>query len=505
MNTRMSFGALTFVGIGTLLGCANLGGGDQSSPGGGGADRIGTSTTVSGGPVFTAEDSVSQGSDPNTGSGGSPVAQCAYKPGPDQLVTATPDPTRTFDSAVYARAALQANLAPDPDLLRLNDFLNLYGSASSYADAPAQGEIEYLPSEGIVEARFRIPAQKSPVSRAFVVLVDTSFSMAPRFELERSIVDTIAGRMNGSDDLTVLGWSTQLENINQGGTIATLDAALTAAFDSPGGSSDLALALPKALELASSSTREDRHVIVLTDGGVSSSKVDAIAQSFATKGVRLDVVLTALASDLKGGGPHGARAYNQALLSALTPVDGARLLVTDSVGADGATDVDKLIGSRFDELFGYAIPSSRVLLTLPSILQFVPTEHSSATADGLLTRSVGFDRMLVFRARVTEAMPLAEVGVCEPFLLSATVDGIPGATGTTVVQSTLGAPPTSLGLTRKAVTAFVEALRTSQFSAARSTLDDAQLATCAKAPSNDPLCSANTEMVALLAHHPANQ
>ncbi len=504
MNNRMSFGALTFVGIGTLLGCANLGKTGGGGGGGGGGGRTGTSagTTVPGGPVFTAEDSVTQGDGP--GGNGAQFAQCNYAPGPDQLVTATPDPTRTFDSAVYARAALQANLAPNPNLLRLNDFLNLYGSSSNYADAPADGEIEYLPSEGIVEARFRIPADKAPVSRAFVVLVDTSFSMAPRFELERSIVDTLAGRMNPTDDLKILGWSTQLESINEGGTIATLDAALTSAFESPGASSDLALALPTALELASSSTREDRHVIVLTDGGVESSKLGAIAQSFAIKGVRLDVVLTAVASDLDGGGPHGARAYNQPMLSALTPIDGARLLVTDSVGAGGVSDVEELFGSRFDELFGSAIPSPRVILTLPSILKFVPTEHSSTTADELLSRSVGFDRMLVFRARVTEAMPLAEIGICQPFLLSATIDGIPGTTGPTLVQSTVDAAPTSLGVTRKAVTAFVEALRTSKFTAARSTLDGAKLATCAKAPSNDPLCSANTEMVALLARHPAN-
>ena len=485
-------------------GCSSLGadGGGTGAGAPGPGSRSGGSQGSGGAPPLGTAEEADLGADngalliPTSSSAGLGMV-CLDVTSPE-LIARAPDTTRPVDSAVYARAALRMHLAPDQNLLRLNDFLNFYGSSASYADAPSEGEVEYVHDLGVIEARFRIPAEPSHKPRGFVVLVDTSMSMQPRFALEQSVVKAMAAHVDSSkgDVLRVYGWSTELQPIFDEQTSTTLDVALETAFKTPGGSSDLSLALPKALGIAESLGVAEPHVLLLTDGAAGANNLEPITRSFAERGVDLDVALLALSKELADAKtPDRALPYNQSLLTKLTPTDGARLFVTDSTDALGATDVGSLFKSRFDEFFGSAIEAPRATFSVPAVLKIVSVNATvqGADASSLVARGVGYDRMLTVRAHVEELPSFVTVTTVCPAggALSAELDRIPGTSGPTKIFGNTLTPPSPLGLTRVAIVAYVEALRTSQFVAAKNALDVASVATCGAA--TDPLCAANTE------------
>ncbi len=516
----MKTAAIACVGFGfaaaSILTCAALPGdggqggthgnktGSTGAAGFGGAVPTGTAEVADLGvnPTDTGSSTGSNTGPPSTGPGVGP-GFCIEASA--ELIGKAPSGTRTVDSAVYARAALRKHLAPDPNLLRLDDFLNFYGSPASYADAPTTGEIEYLEPEGIIEARFRIPTEQAHKSRGFLVLVDTSLSMQTRFALQRSVVQAFANHVDeaNGDRLDVLGWSGDLTTIFDQNSSQSLDDALTTAFASPGAASDLDQVLPKALTIAESLDVQERHVVLLTDGGSGTNNLDFVATHFAEKGVDLDVALLALAGELADKKTGRAVTYNQALLTKLTPADGARLFVTDSVSPGGASDVDSLLTSRFDEFFGAAIEAPRAIFIIPSVLKLAVADPASV-ADGmtaLVSRGVGFDRMLTFQVRVEKSPDFVQLNAgCSAAILSASLDGIPGGASPTIVAGDIFMPSTPLGMTRMAIQAYVAALRTLHFPEATAAIGAAQQATCSSA--KNPLCLVNQELSELLMMHP---
>lgn len=497
MRISFAFGALL-----VLAGCKGLGpfGGDSrgnvgaSGGAGGGQDLSGVQATVAtnGGSL------TSTGSGTNGGSGGgglSPSCDVDLS-APHQDVRAVPVASRGVDSAMYARAALRLGLSPDPSVLRVDDFLSFYGSSPGYAGAPQDGEVEFDPTEGLVEARFWVPPPAVHVPQTFIVVLDLSLSMKSRFPLEHDVVTTLASRLDPAqgDLLEVLGWSSTLDPVYDGTTDLPLEDALQAAFAKPSGAGDLGLALDGALARAEA-VKGDRHVLVLTDGGAVTEKQPDWSLRYAAEDVRLDVALLALSAELRdANAPARALRYNQELLTGLTVGDGARLFVTDAAGP--VSDAKELFDSRFDALFGVAMAAPVAQISLPPFLTFAPQAGESSSGQ-LVARSAGYDHALTFRIHVANSRPNLP-GICGGIQIATTL-------GPTLIHGGVLDAPTPLGATRAAVRAFVAALRAptkASFSTAGADLAAAGEATCKAGPGSARLCSAVTEMTELLALYP---
>jgi hypothetical protein len=489
-------GLLVLLGgsLALAAGCAALGGLDKAENGSGGVPVGGGW----GGTPAVAGDlaAVSQAGDPQTGSTGGPPPLCLLPGDPAQRVQLVADVTRGVDSALYARAVLRMGLAPDPSLLRADDFSSFYAWSPGYAGAPQDGEVEYDAAEGLVEARFWIPPSGQHVARSFVVLLDESLSMQPRFALERDVVKAVAGHLTDpSDTLVVLGWSsaTKLRFDSRTDAPAALDAALDAAFEKPGASSSLSSALDAALTVARGLGAE-RHVLLLTDGGSSPLEVSDYSLRMSTEGIRLDAALLALSSELRDSkAPARAGRYNQELLTSLTLGDGARVLVTDGPGGD----VDAIFVRRFEALFGVGLDAAVATVDLPSFLRYASTPSGIATGK-LLQRSVGLGRALTFHAHVVDQAPNLEP--------SCWTLPIPASLGNKVVTGPVHGDPTPFGLVRAATRRFVEALRTpspTSRAAAESAIALAQTATCSAGAASADLCASANELHDLLAAYPA--
>jgi hypothetical protein len=483
-----------------LVGCLALG--DGGSGGAGtqsGTSGSGTAASGAGGAPASDGDTSTVTSNPVKGSSstGNPLAQCELADGIHDTVVLVPDASRGVDAALYARAALANGLAPDPSLLRADDFLSFFASPPGYEGAPLAGEVELDPAESLIEIRYWMPKPAQHVARSFVVLLDESVSMQPRFSLERSLVQKLAGHLDPSlgDALVVVGWSTGATKRfdSRAEPMADLATGLDKAFAKPGVASSLDVALDAALSQARELSGE-RHVLVLSDGGADPAAASDYSLRMASENIRLDAALLALSSELRDP-KSSSRAirYNQELLTKLTSADGTRVLITDAPAA--VSDVDAIFGDRFEAYFGVASARPEATLFLPDFLKFVTAASSSSGS--LIARSAGFDRALTFSARILDEVPQLPP-LCDSTPLAATLDGVD-------VSGQVVGGPTPLGALRIATRRFVEALRLpgpTTRSAAEDALATAEKASCTQGPASAPLCASAKELTAMLAQLP---
>jgi hypothetical protein len=260
---------------------------------------------------------------------------------------------------------------------------------------------------------------------SMVIVLDTAASVAPVRDLELAAAQALIGKLSAAsgDSAILRTWDS--------GSLAKLDSAAQVLADARSGKTplptDKSNNIIATLEAAGNDAKHvgagTTHVVVFTDGGASSTDLDAVLAGYEKYHFVLDVIAVASEPSLE------KTPYDSILLDALTARGGTRMLLTDNLetgstsGAPVYRDVSELLGERFDETFRDAYLKNRVVLTLPSTLKPVglelqpnagmPSTTPAAKSASVRGVSAGFGRGIEFR-QLVQATPSTDIslGAC---------------------------------------------------------------------------------------------
>ncbi len=295
--------------------------------------------------------------------------------------------------AQYARARLLhvPSLAPDPNLLRAEDFLAYYGLGHETAVANGleplgvrwyQTGVDPLTStSGMLQVDFSASSAEREAIR-LIVLADVSQSLASSLPL---VHDTIRALGRGIEASTMQG-DTMAVLTFAGDIVTEIDGPVQAGAPygglpieslalAPRAGNDFVAAVRESIKVASNGATS-AHIVLLTDGGanVNDDLLEEV-RTAASKGIRLSVAQ--IGAELSTGPAPLARGFLENVAGAGR---GGQFYIADTVGADRV----------FDARFGpsLAIQARAALLTvkLPPFLRAVglplPTSGSASGPAG---------------------------------------------------------------------------------------------------------------------------
>ncbi|HMR73726.1 MAG TPA: VWA domain-containing protein [Polyangiaceae bacterium] len=311
--------------------------------------------------------------------GDAPDACAALDDSKDAVFFVSADDSNSMASPAIARDLIQRGQQVPGGLIRTYEFLNYYNVGYAPAEAGSLGivpEMKKSDSDGSFELTIGVASQAAPASRRPMVLtfvLDTSGSMGGSpIQLEREVVQVLAGELQQGDNVSMVTWSTsQTVLLDSYVVTGPNDAKLLGIANSlsANGGTDLSAGLNKGYALAQKnfeSTKLNR-VIVISDGVANVGQTD---EKIIGQG--------ALLNDGDGiylVGVGVGEGMNDMMMDTVTDAGRGAYVFVDS-----SAEAKRMFDTRFDEVMDVAARGVQVELRLPwymGIEKFYGEEYST--------------------------------------------------------------------------------------------------------------------------------
>lgn len=311
--------------------------------------------------------------------GDAPDACAALDDSKDAVFFVSADDSNSMASPAIARDLIQRGQQVPGGLIRTYEFLNYYNVGYAPAEAGSLGivpEMKKSDSDGSFELTIGVASQAAPASRRPMVLtfvLDTSGSMGGSpIQLEREVVQVLAGELQQGDKVSMVTWSTsQTVLLDSYVVTGPNDAKLLGIANSlsANGGTDLSAGLNKGYALAQKnfeSTKLNR-VIVISDGVANVGQTD---EKIIGQG--------ALLNDGDGiylVGVGVGEGVNDMMMDTVTDAGRGAYVFVDS-----SAEAKRMFDTRFDEVMDVAARGVQVELRLPwymGIEKFYGEEYST--------------------------------------------------------------------------------------------------------------------------------
>ncbi len=311
--------------------------------------------------------------------GDAPDACAALDDSKDAVFFVSADDSNSMASPAIARDLIQRGQQVPGGLIRTYEFLNYYNVGYAPAAAGSLGivpEMKKSDSDGSFELTIGVASQAAPASRRPMVLtfvLDTSGSMGGSpIQLEREVVQVLAGELQQGDKVSMVTWSTsQTVLLDSYVVTGPNDAKLLGIANSlsANGGTDLSAGLNKGYALAQKnfeSTKLNR-VIVISDGVANVGQTD---EKIIGQG--------ALLNDGDGiylVGVGVGEGVNDMMMDTVTDAGRGAYVFVDS-----GAEAKRMFDTRFDEVMDVAARGVQVELRLPwymGIEKFYGEEYST--------------------------------------------------------------------------------------------------------------------------------
>lgn len=347
--------------------------------------------------------------------GNSPPMDCAAGPQNPVEIHMSADDSNSMASPVYAREMLRSAVPqrPDPNRLRLSDFLNYYNVLYPF---PVNKEPEvYLAAEaeaGLTNTyRFQAGVQAPQILNnnpmVLTIVVDTSYSMKGEgIQRAKAALNTIVDALVPGDQISLLTWKATGNILIDNHVITTDSNTKESLYNTilsiqADGGTDPGLVLKQAYEIAKANVSNSKRsrVVFISDGQTSpvyEQEQRELIQQAASDADKEGIYLVGVAT-----GP--AQGHGDAFLNALTESGKGAYIYVDS-----EQEAKRMFSERYSEIMMIAARNVMVRVKLPWYFKaeeiFAEAVESSGPA--VEPQHLGMGDSMVFNQIIHSCMPV---------------------------------------------------------------------------------------------------